>query len=125
MAMVTLTADAEEDLRDLDRSAQLIVLKAIRKLETDPDKRGQPLGSMVGGNLTGWRKLVVGKRTYRVVYRVESSGAVVVVFVIAKRADNEVYELAVARLRLHDDPQVRGFADSLAELLPVDLRELH
>lgn len=136
MAKITFTTDAEGDLKggtvssgidfipvtrvrgDLDRSAQLIVLKALRKLETDPEKRGQPLGSTAGGNLSGLRKLVVGNRTYRVVYRVEPSGDLVVVFVIGRGADNEVYELAVSRMRMHEDPQIRGFAASLGELLP-------
>jgi mRNA interferase RelE/StbE len=44
MARIVLTSEAREDLRDLDGSARKIVLKAIRKLEVDPDKRGQPLG---------------------------------------------------------------------------------
>jgi len=100
MAEVQITADALEDLRDLDGSARKQVLKALKKLEDEPEKRGQPLGSRNDGqNLTGLRKLVVGDRDYRIVYRIEPSGDVAVIWVIAKRDDDEVYELAMARLR--------------------------
>jgi len=42
MAQVVLAAEAREDLRDLDGSARKIMLKAIQKLQVDPDKRDQP-----------------------------------------------------------------------------------
>jgi mRNA interferase RelE/StbE len=116
MARVTLTEDAREDLHDLDGTARLVVLKALKKLETEPMQRGQPLGSRARGDLTSFRKLVVGNRDYRIVYRVETDGTVVVVWVIARRADDECYELALARLRLHGDAGVRGLADSLEDV---------
>ncbi|ABK02751.1 addiction module toxin, RelE/StbE family [Arthrobacter sp. FB24] len=103
MAKVHLTDDAKEDLRDLDGSAKKIVLKAILKLEDQPELRGQPLGSKKTGNLTGLRKLVVGDRDWRIVYRVEDDGSVCVVWVIGKRADDEVYEIAMARLKMQTD----------------------
>jgi len=103
MARVELTDDALEDLRDLDGSARKIILKALKKLETAPDQYGQPLGSLPTGNLTGFRKLVVGRKAYRVIYwvREDESGEVdiVVVWVIAERADDLAYQLAVGRLR--------------------------
>lgn len=115
MARVLLTEDALEDLRDLDASARQLVVKAMRKLEIDPEMRGQPLGSRPGGNLTTFRKLVVGDRDYRIVYRVEPDGTVVVVWVIAKRADNECYELASARLRMHGDPELAKLTTTLLD----------
>ncbi|MEU8631618.1 type II toxin-antitoxin system mRNA interferase toxin, RelE/StbE family [Amycolatopsis sp. NPDC048633] len=113
MARVYLTDDAKEDLRDLDGSARKIVLKALVKLEEEPEQRGQPLGSRADGNLTTFRKLVIGDRDYRAVYRVEEDGTVVVVWVIKERADGECYELAVNRLRLHGDRQMAELAQSL------------
>lgn len=103
MARVELTDDAREDLRDLDGSARKIVLKAIKKLEREP-LRGQPLGSRRSGNLTGFRKLVVGRNTYRIIYWAQESAEpddaeIVVVWVIAERADNHAYELALGRLK--------------------------
>lgn len=115
MAKVQLTSDAREDLRDLDGSARQVVLKAIKKLEKEPEKRGLPLGSRQASNLTTFRKLVVGDREYRVVYRVEQDGTVVVVWVIGRRADNECYELALSRLRLHGDQELAAMATRLLE----------
>lgn len=113
MAKVQLTSDAREDLRDMDGSARKAVLKAIKKLEDDPEKRGQPLGSRQSGNLTTFRKLVVGDRDYRVVYRIERDGTVVVVWVIGRRTDNECYEIALSRLRLHGDKELAALAERL------------
>ncbi len=51
MARVEVTSDAAEDIRELDGSERKAVLKALVKLGTEPDKRGQPLGSRAGGTL--------------------------------------------------------------------------
>jgi mRNA interferase RelE/StbE len=122
MATVHLTSDAREDLRDLDGSARRIVLKALTKLRDQPELRGQPLGSRANGDLTTFRKLVVGDRDYRVIYRVESDGSVCVVWVIGKRVDRECYDLAVARLELFTDSrsarQVEGALSALWDPLP-------
>lgn len=82
MARVLLLPDAVEDLADPDGSVRKLVFKALKKLRTDPANRGAPLGSA----LTTFRKLVVGNRQFRIVYRVESDDTVVVVWVIATRA---------------------------------------
>jgi mRNA interferase RelE/StbE len=117
MAKVQLTADAVEDLRDLDGSTLKVVLKALKKLEDHPEQRGEPLGSRQSGNLTGFRKLVVGDRSHRIVYQVLPSGDVCVVWVIAGRADEKVYDIAVARIQLHADPVIStGLQKVLAEV---------
>ncbi|MGH3869960.1 MAG: type II toxin-antitoxin system RelE family toxin [Pseudonocardiaceae bacterium] len=74
-----MTEDAREDLHDLGGAARVIVVKVLKKLQTEPGKRGSPLGSKLSGNLTTFRKLVVGDRNYRIVYRVDPDGSVVVV----------------------------------------------
>jgi mRNA interferase RelE/StbE len=118
MARVHLTADAVEDLHDLDGSTRKMVLKALVKLEDHPEQRGEPLGARQRiGNLTGFRKLVVGDRSHRIVYQVLPSGDVCVVWVIAGRADDAVYELAVARLRMHAEPEIaKGLQIVLADV---------
>ncbi|MHA6624010.1 type II toxin-antitoxin system RelE family toxin [Pseudonocardia sichuanensis] len=116
MAKVQLSEEAVEDFQDLDGAAQRVVAKALKKLATDPHLRGQPLGSRARGDLTTFRKLVVGNRDYRIIYRIEPDGSVVVVWVIAKRADSEAYELAMSRLRLHADATVRELAGSLEQV---------
>ncbi len=116
MAEVRLTEDAREDLLDLDGAARVLVLKGLKKLQTEPEKRGSPLGSKLSGNLTTFRKLVVGDRDYRIVYRIDPDGSVVVVWVIGRRSDDEVYHLAMSRLRLHPDEAAREFAVALDEI---------
>jgi mRNA interferase RelE/StbE len=112
-----MTEDAIDDLQDLDGAVRLQVFKALLKLETSPDQRGAPLGSNLGGNLTGFRKLIVGRKDYRIVYRVEDDGTASVVMVIARRSDNEAYELALARVRLHGDTNIRDLAVPLEAIL--------
>jgi mRNA interferase RelE/StbE len=116
MARVRLTDEARDDLQDLDRSVQIQVLKGLKKLKTNPEQRGAPLGRRSTSNLTTFRKLVVGDRDYRIIYRVEVDGSVVVVWVIGRRPDGEAYELALTRLRLHENAAVRELAASLEEL---------
>ena len=100
MARVVLTDDAKEDLRNLDGAARKLVAKKLRQLEDEPEKRGAPLGSRSPSNLITFRKLVVGDRDCRVAYRVEPDGTVCVVWVIGRRSDNEVYQMALARLKM-------------------------
>ena len=114
MSTVKLTADAKEDLRDLDGSAQKLVVKALRKLETDPSQRGLPLGSRQQGNLTGFRKLIVGDRQYRIVFQVLPDNSIVVVWVIGERADDKCYQLATARLATYRD---RDAVDEIGQIL--------
>lgn len=123
MARVQLTDDAKEDLRDLDGAARVLVAKALKKLESEPEKRGEPLGSKSGGNLTTFRKLVVGNRDYRVVYRVEQDGSVCVIWVIGKRADEEVYRLAVARLKMHADHAMASELNDLVDATFAGIRK--
>lgn len=116
MARIHLTDDAKEDLRDLDGAAKKLVIRALLKLEDDPEQRGQPLGSKKSGNLTGLRKLVVGNRDYRIVYRVEDNGDICVIWVIGRRADDEVYEIAMARLKMQSDMPMRQEITKMVEL---------
>ena len=118
MGSVKLIREAADDVRGLDGSTRALVLKALNKLRTSPELRGLPLGNNFSGNLSTFRKLVVGNRDYRIVYRCTDNDQVAVVLVVAKRADNEVYDLAVSRLRLHNDPQMRQLGENLRDLKP-------
>jgi mRNA-degrading endonuclease RelE of RelBE toxin-antitoxin system len=55
VARVQLTDEAVEDLADLDGSTRRAVFKALKKLQTEPEQRGVPLGHRSGGNLTTFR----------------------------------------------------------------------
>jgi mRNA interferase RelE/StbE len=116
VSRIILMPEAREDYLDLDGSAQRQVAKGLAKLTTEPEKRGQPLGRRIIGDLTNFRKLVVGDRAIRIIYQVRPNGDIVVVWVIAKRADDEAYQLAMARIQLHGDPAIRSLAATLGEL---------
>ena len=110
MARVTLYPDAVDDIADLDGSDQRLVFKGLQKLAIEPE-RGGPLGS----GLTTFRKLVVGNRRIRIVYRVEENGDVAVVWVVASRADNECYNLAMSRLALYTGGEAKTALEELVE----------
>jgi mRNA interferase RelE/StbE len=92
---ISFTDAAIDDLRRIGPDAVPKVLKKLLILFTDP-KAGYPLG----GELTGYRKLVVGRNTWRIVYRLSESGSIEVceVWAIGARADAEVYAEAAARV---------------------------
>ncbi|WP_405143659.1 type II toxin-antitoxin system mRNA interferase toxin, RelE/StbE family [Sphaerisporangium sp. NBC_01403] len=96
MSDVVFTDPAVDDLRRIGPDAVPKVLKKILLLLENPEA-GYPLG----GELTGFRKLVVGRNTWRVVYRITDDKAVEVceIWAVGERADAEVYAEAKARVR--------------------------
>ncbi|GGN98191.1 type II toxin-antitoxin system RelE family toxin [Microbispora bryophytorum] len=96
MSDVVFTAPAVDDLRRIGPDAAPKVLKKILLLLDNPEA-GYPLG----GELTGFRKLVVGRNTWRVVYRItdEKSIEICEVWAVGERADGEVYAEATSRVR--------------------------
>lgn len=84
---------AKQDVIVLDGSDRPLVEAALLKLTTDPLLRGHPLG----GNLAGFRSLVVGKKKIRIVFKVISDQVVVFVIAIGRRRNDEVYLKAATR----------------------------
>ena len=119
MARVELTDDAKDDLRNLDGSVTARVLKDLKKLESNPALRGEPLGVRKTGDLTGFRKLYVGpKKGYRAVFAADGD-TLAVVLVIAEREDQLCYEMAVARIQLiASDAQRADVAKLLDQVRP-------
>jgi mRNA interferase RelE/StbE len=93
---VVFTAPAVDDLRRIGPDAAPKVLRKILLLLENPEA-GYPLG----GELTGFRKLVVGRNTWRVVYRITDDKSIEIceVWAVGERADGEVYAEATARVR--------------------------
>lgn len=114
---VRLLPEAADDVRALDGSARKQVLKGLKKLEDAPELRGAPLGSKANAqsDLTGFRKLVVGDRDYRIVYRVRPDGDVVIVWVVGARADDEVDAAARARVAAYADPERRALLQAILD----------
>jgi mRNA interferase RelE/StbE len=120
-AYVRLTEPAVEDLARLVRLDPQIARQALKKmilLERDPEA-GEPLL----GTLIGFRKLVVGDRHWRIVWRVtaDDSGRDVVeiaeVWAAGARSDGEVYAEMTERVeQLPDTPQTQALADVIHAL---------
>ncbi|MFM1973118.1 MAG: hypothetical protein RLZZ345_202 [Actinomycetota bacterium] len=82
------------DFEDFDNSSKQSILLGLRKLEHEPQKRGR----MLSGNLHPLRRLVVGKKQIRILFRVYESLDLCRVVAIGARRDDEVYEIAAQRL---------------------------
>lgn len=115
MVEISFTDAAIDDLRRIGPSAAPKVLKQVLILLTDPNA-GYPLG----GDLTGYRKLVVGRNTWRIVYRVthESTIEICEIWAIGARADAQVYAEASARVRAAstDRPEFLRLAEAIERL---------
>ena len=99
--------EAKKDLKKLDRSAQIIILKGIDKVSENPlpvqqGGYGKPLGNKSGTNLTNLLKIKFRDIGIRVVYKVEYTDTVMKIIVISARADEQVYKEATKRKTKHD-----------------------
>ena len=99
--------EAKKDLKKLDRSAQIIVLKGIDKVSENPlpvqqGGYGKPLGNKSGTNLTNLLKIKFRDIGIRVVYKVEYIDTVMKIIVISARADEQVNIEATKRRTKHE-----------------------
>ena len=91
--------EAEKDFEALDGSIRKEVAKKIDALAENPFL-GKPLGKKYGADLTGFYKLYVAKKRYRIVYRLIGEHIEVIEIVgIGKRDKEEVYKLVARRLK--------------------------
>lgn len=120
-AYVELTQAAVEDLQYLAARAPVVLEWALKKmilLEKNP-RAGEPLL----GSLVGFRKLVVGDRGWRIVWRVtrDQTGAEVVeiaeVWAVGVRPEGEVYAEMTARVAaMPPAPETTALADVIGQL---------
>lgn len=95
---VELHPDAVNDFDKLDGSIRKEVAKKIDALINNPFL-GKPLGNKFGINLTGFYKLYISKKKYRIVYRLIGDYLEVIeIIAIGKREKGEVYKMAFKRL---------------------------
>lgn len=115
MVEVTFTDAAIDDLRKIGPDAVPKVLKKVLLLLDSPTA-GYPLG----GELTGFRKLVVGRNTWRIVYRVvdEKTIEICEIWAVGARADAEIYAEATSRVTsaAEQRPEFRKLADVIERL---------
>jgi mRNA interferase RelE/StbE len=122
---VRLTEPAVRDLELLktsNRNALRWALKKLLLLERNPEA-GRPLH----GDLQGWRKLTVGNRDWRIIWRVtfDDEGPIIVdvaeVWAIGARSDGEIYEEMISRLRaLEPSPRTEALWEIATRLEPAD-----
>ena len=95
--------EANQDLKNLDGSQRLLVLKAIKKVQQNPISiyeggYGKPLGNKNGSDLSGFLKVKLKSAGLRVVYKVVRQDDKMLNIVIGARADEEVYGIAQKRI---------------------------
>ena len=95
--------EAREDIKNLDRSKQIIVIKAIKKVKTNPLPQaeggyGKPLGNKHGFNLTTLLKIKLRGEGIRIVYKLIRTDTKMMIVVVGAREDEEVYRIAQRRL---------------------------
>lgn len=99
---VEFLEEAQKDMKKLDHSVQLQVLKGIQKVSQNPlpiqeGGYGKPLGNKNGSNLTSLLKIKFRDLGIRVVYKIEYIEGVMKIIVISARTDEMVYKEAAKR----------------------------
>lgn len=99
---VEFLEEAKKDMKKLERSASLQVLKGIQKVSRNPlpvqeGGDGKPLGNKNGANLTNLLKIKFRDLGIRVVYKVERVEDVMKIIVVSARTDEQVYREAARR----------------------------
>lgn len=121
-AYVRFTAAAVDDLHTLfDKDPQIVrqVFKKCLLLERNP-YAGEPLL----GDLIGYHKLVVGNRTWRIVWRVVDQGGdleveIAEIWAVGARSDSEVYAEVSSRIEnAADSPLTHALGDIVSRFAP-------
>lgn len=110
---VELMDEAVEDLKRYARSGRVKdFLSKLVAIEEQGAEAGQPLGE----GLATWRKIIVGNRDWRIVFRANEEVATVVV--IGDRSDSACYEEAQSRLNgLKDSDMAQSLASVMLQLI--------
>ncbi|MDF2513602.1 MAG: hypothetical protein K0S04_3468 [Herbinix sp.] len=98
--------EAQQDLKKLDGSIRIQVLKGIKKVSINPlpttqGGYGKPLGNKKQTNLTNLYKIKFLSLGIRVVYKIEIINSIMKIIIISARTDEQVYKEAQTRRDLH------------------------
>ncbi len=99
--------EAKKDMKRLNHSAQVQVLKGITKVAQNPVSiyeggYGKPLGHKGGTNLTNLLKIKFRDLGIRVVYKVEYTDTIMKIIIVSARTDDQVYKEAEKRRQKYD-----------------------
>jgi len=94
--------EALAELKKLDKSQRVEVVKKIKQVATNPlpgneGGYGDPLGSKGGTKLSGYYKIKLLKLGLRVVYKLVRKNNVMRIVVVSAREDDTVYQIAQKR----------------------------
>jgi len=110
---VELIDDAIADLaKHTESGKRKAFLKKLVEIEAKGSQAGEPLGR----DLVGWRKITVGNRDWRIVFRVDKAETVATICVVGDRDDGACYEEAKKRARDVQDVDAASLAESMMEL---------
>ncbi len=120
---VEVILEVIDDLDEVKKTGRIreFLAKLVR-LEDEGADVGEPLGHRGETNLTGWRKIVVGDRNWRIVFRM-TSPEVALVGVIGDRADAECYLELARRLGPGRASQTLSLAAALTLLYAAKQRK--
>ncbi len=110
---VQLIDDALADLLKLAESGKL---RAFLKKLIEIEQKGSQAGVALGKGLTGWRKLTVGDRDYRIVFRVNPDETVATICVIGDREDEACYVEAQKRAEHIKNADALSLAEAMMEV---------
>ena len=99
--------EAIKDMKRLDHSIQVQVIKGIQKVSQNPLPQkdggyGKPLGNKAGSDLTNLLKIKFRSIGIRVVYKIEATDSVMKIIIVSTRTDEQVYKEAAKRRTKHD-----------------------
>ena len=94
--------EAAKDIKRLDHSVRIQVLKGIQKVSRNPlpvqeGGYGKPLGSKSGTNLTNLLKIKFRDLGIRVVYKIIFDDGIMKIVLVSAGADEQVYKEAAKR----------------------------
>lgn len=106
----------DDAVADLAKHAESGKLKPFFKKLLEIEAKGSQAGEPLGRDLVGWRKLTVGNRDWRIVFRVDKAETVATVCVVGDRDDGACYEDAKLRADRLENDDASSLAESMMEL---------
>jgi mRNA interferase RelE/StbE len=90
--VIQFIPEAVKDYKSLDGNIKLLVNDKIDKLKENPFL-GEELGNRNNINLTGYYKIYIDKKRYRIIYRIVKNGIEIIeIWGIGKRDKMKVYK---------------------------------
>lgn len=99
---IEYTKEALNDLKALDNTQQIQVIKAIKKVSENPLPKteggyGKPLGNHISGKLAGYMKIKLVRLGIRIVYAIIRKDYLMRIIIISVRDEESVYKIADKR----------------------------